>query len=173
MNTDAQTAPVSLRIAAVAVLTALTVVIGYIRVPLPATNGIFTLADVAIFCAAFALGPFSAAVAGAVGTGLIDLIGGTAQYAPTSFVVHGLEGLVAGLIALGASGRGASVIRWILAGIARDRAHGRRLPPGGNPLLRRLCHGHHGDRLQRRAGSGRRHRRRASRNGRRAGHTLP
>jgi uncharacterized membrane protein len=136
MNSDAQTAPASLRIAAVAILTALTVVIGYIRVPLPATNGIFTLADVAIFCAAFAFGPFSAAVAGAIGAGLIDLIGGTAQYAPTSFVVHGLEGLVAGLIALGASGKGASVIRWILAGLA-----GTVLMAGGYLLAETLFYG--------------------------------
>jgi len=118
MNADERRAPASLHIAAVAVLTALTFVIGLIRVPLPATQGIFTLADVAIFCAAFALGPFSAALAGGIGAALIDLIGGTAQYAPTSLVVHGLEGLVAGLIALAAAGKLSTVVFWVLAAIA-------------------------------------------------------
>ncbi len=136
MSSDRETVPTSLRIAAIAILTALTVVIGYIRVPLPATNGIFTLADVAIFCAAFALGPFSAAIAGALGTGLIDLIGGTAQYAPTSFVVHGLEGLLAGLIALGASGKASSIILWVLAGLA-----GTVLMAGGYLLAETLFYG--------------------------------
>jgi uncharacterized membrane protein len=136
MNDETRSAPASLRIAAIAVLTALTFVIGLIRVPLPATQGIFTLADVAIFCAAFALGPLSAAFAGAVGTGLIDLIGGTAQYAPTSFVVHGLEGLVAGLIALAASGKASTVLLWILAGLA-----GTAVMAGGYLLAETLFYG--------------------------------
>lgn len=124
MSTSSEKAPASLRIAAVAILTALTTVIGFVRVPLPATQGIFTLADIAIYFAAFALGPWSAAVAGGLGTALIDLLGGTAQYAPTSLVVHGLQGLLAGLVAgiagAGIAGagtrpglRGAS---WVLAG---------------------------------------------------------
>jgi uncharacterized membrane protein len=119
MSTPADRAPSSLRVAAVAVLTALTVVIGYIRVPLPATQGIFTLADIAIYFAAFCLGPWTAAVAGGLGTALIDLIGGTAQYAPTSFIVHGLQGLLAGLIAgiAGAGARGGTrALFWVLAG---------------------------------------------------------
>jgi uncharacterized membrane protein len=118
MNGEAQGIPASMRVAAIAVLSALTFVIGFfVRVPLPATNGIFTLADVTIFCAAFALGPASAGITGALGTALIDLIGGTAQYAPASFIVHGLEGLLAGLIAWAASGRVLTVILWILAGV--------------------------------------------------------
>jgi len=135
MSSDT-TSPPSLRIAAIAVLTALTVVIGYVRVPLPATNGIFTLADVAIFCAAFALGPFSAAIAGALGTALIDIIGGTAQYAPTSFVVHGLEGLLAGLIVMGASGTASTTILWVLAG-----AVGTATMAGGYLLAETLFYG--------------------------------
>jgi uncharacterized membrane protein len=119
MNSSSEKAPASLRLAAVAILTALTAVVGFVRVPLPATQGIFTLADIVIYFAAFALGPWSAAVAGGLGTALIDLLGGTAQYAPTSLVVHGLQGLLAGLVA-GIAGtgtrpglRGAS---WVLAG---------------------------------------------------------
>ena len=117
MSIDREKFPTSMRIATIAILAALTVVIGYIRVPLPATQGIFTLADIAIYFAAFALGPWSAAIAGGLGTALIDLIGGTAQYAPASLVVHGLEGLLAGLIAsIGRKDR-ISLASWILAAV--------------------------------------------------------
>ncbi len=117
MSTDDRRPPASLRVAAIGIMTALTVVIGYIRVPLPATQGIFTLADIAIYFSAFALGPWTAAISGGLGAGVIDLIGGTAQYAPTSLLVHGLEGLLAGLIALIGRGNRPPVLSWILAGI--------------------------------------------------------
>ncbi len=113
-----RTLPSSLRIASVAILAAVTFIIGFfVRLPLPATQGIFTLADLGIFFSAFAFGPFTAGVAGGVGTALIDLIGGTAQYAPISFVVHGLEGLAAGLIASAVFSRKMEPLAWIIAGI--------------------------------------------------------
>jgi len=117
MSSGDRTQPSSLRVAAIGVMTALVVVIGYVRVPLPATQGIFTLADIAIYFAAFALGPWTAAIAGGLGTGVIDLIGGTAQYAPTSLLVHGLQGLLAGLIASIGRGSRPPVVSWIFAGI--------------------------------------------------------
>lgn len=114
-----RTLPGSLRIASVSILTAVTFIIGYfVRLPLPATQGIFTLADLGIFFSAFAFGPFTAAIAGGVGTGLIDLIGGTAQYAPISLVVHGLEGLLAGAIASVGFSRKIEPLTWIAAGVA-------------------------------------------------------
>ena len=117
MSDQKEMFPSSLRMAAIAVLAAVTVVIGYVRVPLPATQGIFTLADIAIYFAAFTFGPFSAAIAGGLGTAVIDLIGGTAQYAPSSLVVHGIEGLLAGFLAAAWGKRSFAVVSWILAGI--------------------------------------------------------
>jgi uncharacterized membrane protein len=114
---EQQKAPASLRIAAIATMTALVVVIGQVRFPIPATQGVFTLADVAILWTAFTLGPWSGAVAGGLGAAIFDIISGYAQYSPTSLVVHGLEGLVAGLIALAARGR-LTVVFWAIAGIA-------------------------------------------------------
>jgi uncharacterized membrane protein len=95
-------------------------VIGFVlRVPMPiATGGFFTLADAVILFAAFTLGPVSAAISGALGAALIDLLSGYVQFAPTSFVVHGLEGLLAGLIAMAAGRERPSVVLWVLAGIA-------------------------------------------------------
>jgi uncharacterized membrane protein len=136
METERETFPSSLRVASIAVLTALTVVIGYIRVPLPATKGIFTLADIAIYLAAYAFGPYTAAVAGGLGTGLIDLIGGTAQFAPASLLVHGLEGLLAGLVASAGARRAAPVVLWILAG-----ACGTVVMTGGYLLAETLFYG--------------------------------
>ncbi len=68
-----------------------------IRYPTPA--GYLNLSDVAIIFASFSFGPFVGLLAGGLGTALADLIAGYPQYIPISFVVHGLEGLVIGLIA--------------------------------------------------------------------------
>jgi uncharacterized membrane protein len=163
-NEENERSPGSLKVASLAIMTAMTVVVGYIRVPLPATQGIFTLGDIAIYFTAFCLGPFSGAVAGGLGAALIDLIGGTAQYAPVSFVVHGLQGLLAGLIAAagarqrtdadtarpggalqgtevnaarpGGARRSVSVLLWIIAGLC-----GTVIMAGGYLLAETLFYG--------------------------------
>lgn len=109
--------PSSLRIASIAVLTATTFVIGYfVRFPLPASKGTFTLVDLGIFFAAYAFGPFTAAITGGVGSALFDLASGYAPYAPISLAVHGLEGLIAGLIASAGYTRPSEPVMWVLAG---------------------------------------------------------
>lgn len=88
----------ALRVATVAILAAVTAVFTiFIRVPSPA-RGYFNLGDVAVAFTAFTFGPLSALLAGGIGTALADLIGSYVQWAPISLVVHGLEGLVIGLI---------------------------------------------------------------------------
>ena len=88
------------RIASIAVLAAVTTVLTRIvQVPLPA-RGYINLGDVAIVFTAITLGPFSGALAGGLGTALADLLSGPyAFWAPISLVVHGLQGLLVGLIA--------------------------------------------------------------------------
>jgi uncharacterized membrane protein len=87
------------RIASLAVLTAVTAVFTYIvRIPIAPTRGYLNLGDVAIYFAAFTFGPVSALVSGGLGTALADIISGYSQWAPISLFVHGLQGLVAGLI---------------------------------------------------------------------------
>ncbi len=109
------------RIALAAVLAAVTVLSTYfVKIPIPITRGYVHLGDVAIYFAAFTFGPITALVAGGVGTAIADLISGYSQYAPISLVVHGLQGLAVGLIAVALVGgemQGASQIipRWILA----------------------------------------------------------
>lgn len=83
-----------------------------IRVPTPA-RGYANLSDVAIVFAGLAFGPWVGAIAGGIGTAIADLIG-YPVYAPISLVVHGLQGLLIGLIGY----RQTSMVRLILAWLA-------------------------------------------------------
>jgi uncharacterized membrane protein len=89
----------ALRIAAVAVLAAVTAVLTLLpKVPIPGTQGYVHLGDAAVVFTALVLGPITALLAGGLGTAAADLLGGYAQWAPISFVVHGLQGLAIGLL---------------------------------------------------------------------------
>lgn len=105
-------------IALTAVLIALTTIFTLlIRVPTPA-RGYVNLSDVAITFAGLAFGPWIGAVAGGVGTGLADALGGFAPFAPLSFVAHGLEGLLIGLLGRGRRSVFALAIAWAAGGLA-------------------------------------------------------
>ena len=80
------------RITVTALMAALVFVLTSIpRIPVPATGGYLHLGDVAIAFAAFAFGPSVAMAAGAMGTGLADLLG-FPQWAIFSVLVHGFQG---------------------------------------------------------------------------------
>lgn len=86
-----------------AMLLALSVVFGRLfLIPLPWTRGNVNLCDAAIFVGVMLLGPWYGGAIGGFAGLFLDLISGFAQYAPFSFIAHGLEGLIAGL-----------VIRWL------------------------------------------------------------
>jgi energy-coupling factor transport system substrate-specific component len=70
-----------------------------IRIPFALTRGYFNFSDVGVFLASFAFGPWIGLIAGGIGGALADVVGGYAMYAPLTFLAHGLEGLIAGLIA--------------------------------------------------------------------------
>ncbi len=87
------------RIVSISVLTAVTAVFTLlIRIPIAPTRGYINLGDVAIFFTAFTFGPITALISGGLGTAIADLLSGYAQWAPISLVIHGLQGLAAGLI---------------------------------------------------------------------------
>jgi uncharacterized membrane protein len=89
----------ALRIAAVAVLAAATAVLTLLpKIPIPGTQGYVHLGDAAVVFSGLVFGPFTALLAGGLGTAAADLVGGYAQWAPISFVVHGLQGLAVGLL---------------------------------------------------------------------------
>ena len=62
-------------------------------------GGYVHLGDAAIYAAAFLFGPVVGVFAAAFGTMFSDLAAGYGAWAPGTFVIHGLQGLVAALIA--------------------------------------------------------------------------
>ena len=89
------------QIAITAVMTAVIYVMTrLIQIPTPA-RGFIHLGDAAVLFTAFAFGPWVGMVAGALGTTLVDLTTGYAQWAAFTFVIHGLEGYLAGRIGQG------------------------------------------------------------------------
>jgi len=111
----------ALKVALVAVLTAITVVFTLVvRVPTP-IKGYISLCDVVITFSAYLFGPYTAFIAGGLGTGIADIIGGYAQWAPFSFIIHGLQGLLIGFIAKKGATTGfsidSSVLRMVVGGI--------------------------------------------------------
>ena len=113
-----QAAPVSrssttYRIAAAAIMTAVvTVFTAVVQIRNPASGGYFNLSDVAVIFAALAFGPWVGLIAGGLGTAISDVLTGYAQFAPLSFVAHGGEGFLAGLIAARLIGSGRAI--WLL-----------------------------------------------------------
>lgn len=82
-----------------AVITAVTLVLSLlIIIPVPATNGFVTILDAGIYCAGLAFGSLGGGVVGGLTGLLIDIISGYTIWAPFSLVIHGLQGLVYGLI---------------------------------------------------------------------------
>lgn len=85
-------------LATTGIMTALVIGLTLIHLSQTPTGGYIHLGDIAVYFTAFAFGPWAGMVAGGVGAGLADILGGVPQWAPLSLVVHGLQGLVAGWI---------------------------------------------------------------------------
>jgi len=87
------------KISTITILTAITTIFTIaVRIPIAPTRGYINLGDVAIYFSAITFGPFSALISGGLGTALADILSGYSQWAPISLAVHGLEGLVIGII---------------------------------------------------------------------------
>lgn len=87
------------RIASIAIMIAVTAIFTtIIRIPTAPTRGYLNFGDVAIFFTAITFGPWTALIAGGAGTALADILGGYAQWAPYTFIAHGGQGLIIGLI---------------------------------------------------------------------------
>lgn len=84
------------KIALLSILTALSVVLGYI-VKIPTQTGILTLLDAGIFFTAFYYGRREGAIVGGLGGFLIDLISGYPQWMFFSLLNHGFQGYFAGV----------------------------------------------------------------------------
>lgn len=65
----------------------------------PFAGGYIHLGDAAIYAASFLFGPIVGVFAAAFGTAFSDLAAGYGNYAPGTFVIHGVQGLVVGFMA--------------------------------------------------------------------------
>lgn len=70
-----------------------------IRIPNPATQGYINLGDTMIFTVALVFGGRSGAIAGGLGSGLADGLGGYFLWAPWTVIIKGLEGFLVGALA--------------------------------------------------------------------------
>jgi uncharacterized membrane protein len=67
--------------------------------PIPATSGYFNFGDAIVMTTALTFGPVIGALAGGIGSGLADLIGGWYNWVIFTTVIKGAEGYIAGKLA--------------------------------------------------------------------------
>lgn len=86
-------------------------------VPVPSTQGYYDPGDAMIFIASMTFGPIVGGISGAVGSALSDELGGFGTFAPFTFIIKGIEGLLVGLIVRrGFVGRNL-IVAWIVGGL--------------------------------------------------------
>ncbi len=105
----------------IALLTALTyIAVSFINIPY-GNGGVIHLGDSMIFVAALLFGRKHAAISGAVGMTMFDLFSPYAIWAPYTFVVKAVMGLIVGSIAYSKGSKGESLLKniagMLLAGV--------------------------------------------------------
>ncbi len=93
----------------IALICFLTIVI---RLPLAPTEGYMNLSNVGIYWCSFTFGPWISMIASGIGTGIADAVTGYPQWIVFSTIIHGAQGLVAGLIARA----GGYTLKWMFIG---------------------------------------------------------
>jgi len=67
-----------------------------IRLPIAANGGLVHLGTAMLFIASILFGPKKGAIAGALGMGLFDLLGGWVLWTPITIIARGLQGYIVG-----------------------------------------------------------------------------
>jgi uncharacterized membrane protein len=88
-----------------------------IKLPIAANGGLVHLGTAMLFIASILFGPKKAALAGAIGMGLFDIVGGWTLWAPITIVARGLQGYIVGKIALSKGRNGTSIAFNVIATI--------------------------------------------------------
>ncbi len=94
---------------------------------LPTPTGYIHLGDGVIYSVSLAFGGIPGAITAALGSGLADILGGYVFWAPWTFVIKGVAGLIAGKLGFGKS-KGRQTIAmvfasaWIITGYALGTA---------------------------------------------------
>ena len=101
-----------------AVLIALTTVMTMvIQIPTVGTEGYLNLGDMVVLLAALMLGRKGGFIVGSFGSAMADLILGYTHYVPITFVVKGLEGLIAASLLETKIGKDKPIVATSIAGI--------------------------------------------------------
>ncbi|MFZ5352859.1 MAG: ECF transporter S component [Bacillota bacterium] len=105
----------------IALLTALTyIAVSFINIPY-GNGGVIHLGDSMIFLSAVLFGRKHSAISGAVGMAMFDLFSPYTVWAPYTFVIKGVMGLIAGSIAFSGESKGTSWLKnglgMVLAGL--------------------------------------------------------
>jgi uncharacterized membrane protein len=88
-----------------------------IKLPISANGGLVHLGTAMLFIASILFGPKKAALAGAIGMGLFDIVGGWTLWAPITIVARGLQGYIVGKIAWSKGRNGTSIAFNVIATI--------------------------------------------------------
>ena len=90
-----------------------------VQVPIPMTRGYIHVGDSVVYLCGILLSPAYAAAAAGLGSALADLLSGYGIYAPATFVIKGLDAVMAGLVfRLVAGPGGRKVARTLTAVVA-------------------------------------------------------
>ena len=101
-----------------AVLIALTTVMTMvIQIPTVGTEGYLNLGDMVVFLAALMLGKKGGFIVGGFGSAMADLLSGYTHYVPITFVVKGLEGLIAASLLETKIGKDKPIVATAIAGV--------------------------------------------------------
>ena len=88
-----------------------------IKLPISANGGLVHLGTAMLFIVSILFGPKKGALAGAIGMGLFDLVGGWVLWAPITIVARALQGYIVGTIAWTNGRKGTSMTFNVLATI--------------------------------------------------------
>ncbi|RLL43992.1 ECF transporter S component [Oceanobacillus piezotolerans] len=88
-----------------------------IRLPIASNGGLVHLGTAMLFIASILFGPKKGALAGAIGMGLFDMVGGWVLWAPITIVARGLQGYIVGRIAWLNGHKGNSIVLNLVATI--------------------------------------------------------
>ncbi|MFO7317031.1 MAG: ECF transporter S component [Bacilli bacterium] len=86
-----------------------------IKLPIASNGGLVHLGTAMLFIASILFGPKKGAIAGAVGMGLFDLVGGWLVWAPITIISRALQGYIVGKIAWSKGSQGESLPKNIFA----------------------------------------------------------
>lgn len=89
-----------------------------LKIDIPATHGFFNVGDSMVYVTALLFGPIIGGIAGGLGSSLADVLLGFPFYAPGTFVVKGVEGLIVGYLGHKVRPKMEASVKWDALGVS-------------------------------------------------------